>query len=328
MPRAPATRGSDRRLRLLFFGTPEFAVPTMRCLLDGAHEIVAVVTQPDRPRGRGRRPTPSPVGREARAAGLRVLMPEHVSAPDVVEQLRALGADLGVVVAYGQFLGRRVREAPRLGYLVNAHASLLPRWRGAAPIARAILAGDRETGVSLMRVEREMDAGPVAAVRRTAIHEDETAGELEARLAPMAAELVAEGLESIAAGRISWQEQDDSCATLAPRLESAEAELDWSEPAEALVRRVRAFSPRPGARTLLEHEPLRILAAAVEAGEVDRQPGVVRIGADASLRVATGCGWLVPIRVQRPGGRPLETAAFLRGRPIPDGARLGAGGPS
>jgi methionyl-tRNA formyltransferase len=231
-----------------------------------------------------------------------------------------------VVVAYGQFLGRRVREAPRLGYLVNAHASLLPRWRGAAPIARSVLAGDRETGVSLMRVEREMDAGPVAAVRRTDIREGETAGELEERLAVIAADLVLDGLEAIAAHRITWQEQDASRATLAPRLESAEAELDWEEPAEALARRVRAFSPRPGARTLHGGEPLRILAASADATPADRPPGTIHIDADGQLRIATGCGWLLPTRLQRPGGRPLEADAFLRGRPIPDGTSLGAAG--
>jgi methionyl-tRNA formyltransferase len=253
-----------------------------------------------------------------------VLTPERVSTRSFAEELRALDADLGVVVAYGQFLGRRVREAPRLGYLVNAHASLLPRWRGAAPIARALLAGDRETGVSLMRVEREMDAGPVAAVRRTDILERETAGELEERLALIAADLVLNGLETIAAGGIAWQEQDDSRVTLAPRLESAEAEIDWREPAQVLARRVRAFAPRPGARTLHAGEPLRILAANPEGAHADRPPGTVHIDADGELRIATGCGWLLPTRLQRPGGRPLDTNTFLRGRPIPDGTSLGA----
>lgn len=253
-----------------------------------------------------------------------MLTPERVSERAFAEELRGLGADLGVVVAYGQFLGRRVREAPRLGYLVNAHASLLPRWRGAAPIARAILAGDRETGVSLMRVEREMDAGPVAAVRRTGIRPGETAGELEERLAEIAAELLLEGLEAITEGRVTWQEQDESRATLAPKLASQEAELDWREPAEALARRVRAFSPRPGARTLLGGEPLRILAACTDTTPVNRAPGTIQLVQAGRLRVATGCGWLLPTRLQRAGGRPLEMDAFLRGRPIPDGTRLGA----
>ena len=255
-----------------------------------------------------------------------MLTPERVSERAFVEELRALDADLGVVVAYGQFLGRRVREAPRLGYLVNAHASLLPRWRGAAPIARAVLAGDRETGVSLMRVEREMDAGPVAAVRRTDLREGETAGELEERLAVIAADLVVDGIETIAARRISWREQDDSQATLAPKLESAEAELDWHEPAELLARRVRAFSPRPGARTLHRGEALRILAATTDDAPADRPPGTIHIDADGRLRIATGCGWLGPTRLQRPGGRPLQVDAFLRGRPISEGTSLGVAG--
>jgi methionyl-tRNA formyltransferase len=266
------------------------------------------------------------VAREALDAGIPVLTPERVSAPDFVEQLGGFDADLGVVVAYGQFLGRRVREAPRLGYLVNAHASLLPRWRGAAPIARAILAGDRETGVSLMRVEKEMDAGPVAAVRRTEIREDETAGELEERLAAIAADLVVDSLATLAGGEITWKPQDDSLATLASKLESTEAEIDWREPAQTLARRVRAFSPKPGARTLLGGEPLRILGATTDASAVDRAPGTIQLGADGRLRIATGEGWLLPTRLQRAGGRPLPADAFLRGRPISDGASLGAAG--
>ncbi len=253
-----------------------------------------------------------------------MLTPERVSDAAFVEELRALAVDLGVVVAYGQFLARRVREAPRLGYLVNAHASLLPRFRGAAPIARAILAGDTETGVSLMRVEKEMDAGPIASVRRTAIRPGETAGELEQRLAGLAAELLEEGLETIAAGRVTWQEQDASLATLAPKLTSGEAEIDWKEPAELVARRVRAFAPRPGARTLCRGDLLRILSAEVAGEPTDCAAGTVRRDAGGTLRVATGSGWLVPTRLQRAGGRPLAVADFLRGHTIPDGAVLGA----
>ena len=177
-----------------------------------------------------------------------------------------------------------------------------------------------------MRVEREMDAGPVADVRRTDIREGETAGELEERLAVIAADLVTDGLETIAAGRIAWQDQDDSLATLAPKLESTEAEIDWCEPAQVLARRVCAFSPRPGARTLHGGEPLRILAADTDAAPADRPPGTVHIEADGQLRIATGRGWLLPTRLQRPGGRPLEAGAFLRGRPIPDGTSLSVTG--
>jgi methionyl-tRNA formyltransferase len=284
--------------------------------------VVGVVTQPDRPRGRGRRPGPCPLAQAARAAGLPLLQPERIGDPDVVERLRALGADLGVVVAYGQFLPRRVRESPRLGFLVNAHASLLPRWRGAAPVAHAILAGDGETGVTLMRVEREMDAGPIAGAVRTPIGPEEDAGRLEARLAELAAGLVTETVERIAAGTARFEEQDPAGVTFAPKLEAADLELDWREPAEALARRVRALAPRPGARTRLAGELLRVLAARVGGEPAAAEPGTVRTSSGRFL-VATGRGWLELDRVQRAGGRALAAAEFLRGRPVAEGIRLG-----
>jgi methionyl-tRNA formyltransferase len=311
-------------VRLLFFGTPEFAVPTLARLADGGeHEIAAVVSQPDRPSGRGRRVQPSPVSEAALERGLALLRPERVGAPDVVEALRAAAADLGVVVAFGQFLPRAIRELPKLGYLVNAHASVLPRHRGAAPIARALLAGDAETGVSVMRVEREMDAGPVALVRTLAITPGEDAGALTDRLAQLAADAIAEALARIVDGSVLWREQDHARATLAPKIAADELAIDWREPADAIARRVRAFAPAPAARTALRGEPLRILAARAEPGAVDRAPGAVRVRGGDPLRVATGDGWLIPERVQRAGGNALDLAAFLRGRPISDGERLG-----
>lgn len=297
-------------------------MPGLRRLLAGPHEVAVVVSQPDRRRGRGRRPQPSPVAALAQERGLPLLRPDKVGAPDVVEALRGFAPDLGVVVAFGQFLPRKVRELPARGYLINAHASLLPRHRGAAPIARAILAGDEETGISVMRVEREMDAGPVALVRRTPIGPRETAGELTERLAELAAEALAEALDRIAEGRVAWRSQDDARATFAPKIEREDARLDWREPAEALARRVRAMAPRPGAFTTLAGEPLRILAARAEPGPADAPPGTVR-GHDGHVRVATGRGWLVPEELQRAGGRALPVEAFLRGRPLPDGVRLG-----
>jgi methionyl-tRNA formyltransferase len=307
----------------VFFGTPAFAVPTFERLAAGPHAVVAAVTQPDRPRGRGRPLSESPVAQAAARARVPLLRPERVGDAGCVDRLRALAADLGVVVAFGQFLPRSIRELPRLGFLINAHASLLPRHRGAAPIAHAILAGDAETGISVMRVEREMDAGPVATVLRTPIGRDETAGELEQRLAALAAEAVANAVDAIARGRIDWTEQDPSRATFAPKLAPEHGRLAWSEPAEALARRVRALSPRPGAWTTWKGERLRILRARAlapaAAGEAS-SPGTVRTD---PLRVATGAGWLLPLELQRPGGRPLDAEAFQRGRPIPDGARLG-----
>jgi methionyl-tRNA formyltransferase len=306
-------------LRIVFFGTPDFAVPTLERLLAGPHEVALVVSQPDRPRGRGRALQPSPVSERALAAGVPLLRPERVG--DELAALARSAPDLGIVVAFGQFLPKGVRELPARGYCINAHASLLPRWRGAAPIARAILAGDTRTGVSVMKVEREMDAGAVAMMRELAISADESCGELTERLARLAADAIADALPSIESDTVKWQAQDHSRATLAPKLEREEARLDWNEPARALALRVRAFAPAPGAFTEWQGEPLRILRARADGGAVDRAPGTVQAVAGA-LRVATGEGWLVPLELQRAGGRPLATDAFLRGRSIPDGARL------
>lgn len=293
----------------------------------GPHEVVAVVSQPDRPRGRGRKPTPSPVSAVAQAHGIPLLRPERVGEPEVVEALAALAPDLGIVVAFGQFLPRRVRELPRLGYLVNAHASLLPRHRGAAPIAHAILSGDARTGICAMRVEREMDAGAVCGVAETGIGPEETTGELTARLSTMAAGLVAETVERAARGELdadaAWSPQDPARATLAPRIEREDAQLDFHEPAAALARRVRAMSPKPGAFAAWRGEPLRILGARAEPGPCDAAPGTVRVGSDGAVRIATGEGWLVPTRLQRAGARALDVADFQRGRGLDDGEHLG-----
>ena len=266
----------------------------------------------------------------ALSRAIPLLRPERVGAPEVVSALRAAAPDLGVVVAFGQFLPRRVRELPSRGYLINGHASLLPRWRGAAPIARAILAGDARTGICVMRVEREMDAGPVALRTELEIEHDEDAGSLSLRLSQLCADSVARAVDAIAEDRVHWTEQDAAGVTLAPKLEPGEARLDWREEAEALARRVRAFAPSPGAWTELRGERLRILAASALPGPCKDAPGTVRGAAphaDAQqrsiLRIATGAGWLAPTRVQRAGGRPMDVDAFLRGHPLPDGTRLG-----
>jgi methionyl-tRNA formyltransferase len=308
-------------LRVAFFGTPDFAAPSFERILAGPHRVVVAVTQPDRPRGRGRKTQPGPVAERARAAGVALLQPERVGAPEVVAEIARHSPDLGVVVAFGQFLPKQVRELPRLGYLINGHASLLPRHRGAAPIQHAILAGDAETGVSVMRVEREMDAGAVALVKRTRIGANETAGELFERVALLTADALAEALDSIAADRATWTEQDHARATLAPKIEPADAELDFRHAADALARRVRAMAPRPGARAHLGAETLRVLAAHVEPGGAPLAPGTLQRAGD-ELRVATARGWLALDRLQRPGGRPLDTAELLRGFAIADGAHF------
>jgi methionyl-tRNA formyltransferase len=310
-------------------------VPTLERLLAGPHVVAAVVTQPDRPRGRGRRLSPSPVAEAAERAGVPAWRTERAGEPAFVERLRALDADVGIVVAFGQFLPKAVRELPRAGFLLNAHASLLPRHRGAAPIAHAILAGDAETGISVMRVDREMDAGPVALVARTPIGPDETTGELEERLARIAADAIAEAVALHAAGGLAWEAQDAGRATLAPKITVEDARLDWHDPADALVRRVRAMAPRPGAWTAWEGERIRVLRARALAPATRNAPGAARTGegdapgtartgeGDAPLLIATGDGWLAPLVLQRAGGRPLAIADFQRGRAIPDGARLG-----
>ncbi len=308
-------------MRIVFFGTPAYAVPSLERLLVGPHEVVGTVSQPDRPRGRGRKTMPCPVAQIALARKIPALRPAQVGAEEVLARLRALAPDLGVVVAFGQFMPKPVRELPSLGFCINGHASLLPRWRGAAPIQRAMLAGDHETGVCVMRVEREMDAGPVAARGVLTIGERENAGELSERMAALSAELLAELVDRLAAGRAVWTPQSDRGLTLAPKIERAEAELDFRQPALALERRVRAFAPTPGARASLDGEILRILAADVVPAPCEHPPGSVARSGD-ELRIATGTAWLRPLVLQRPGKRALDVAAFLRGRPLADGARF------
>jgi methionyl-tRNA formyltransferase len=307
------------------------AVPTLERLVDGPHDVVVVVSQPDRGRGRGRKRSPSPVAECALRHGLPLLRPDKVGEAEIVDALREHAPDLGVVVAFGQFIPKPVRELPSLGYLINAHASLLPRYRGAAPIARAILDGEAETGISVMRVEKEMDAGAVALVRRTEIREQENTAELTERLARLAADAIADAVEEIAGGRAEWEPQDASEATLAAKIDKGEGRLEWSEPTRALIGRIHALAPRPGAFTELpgsdgEPDSLKLLRASslpLEAGETLPAPGTVQLGDSPALRVATGDGWLVPLTLQRSGGKAMDADAFLRGRPIPDGTRLG-----
>jgi methionyl-tRNA formyltransferase len=285
--------------------------------------VALVISQPDRQRGRGRSRTPSPIAAFALETGLPLLRPESVGVPEVLDAIREHAVDLGVVVAFGQFLPRAVRESPSLGYLINGHASLLPRHRGAAPIQRAILAGDRVSGVSVMRVEREMDAGPVALQRELAIGPDENAGSLATRIAALTADCLAEALTQIVEVRVTWTPQDDAAATTAPKIARAASEIDWREPAAQIVLQVRAMAPTPGAFTRLSGEPLRILTAQALPDENAAAPGTVRRPTPTELRVATGNGWLIPLRLQRAGGKALDSADFLRGRAIPDGIKLG-----
>ncbi len=307
--------------RLVFFGTPEFAVPSLEALVAAGRPPVAVVTQPPRPSGRGRHLTEPPVARRARELGLAVRFAERVRAPEFLAELAALAPDLAVVVAFGQIFPRALLALPRLG-CVNLHASLLPRWRGAAPISAAIEAGDAVTGVATQRMEEGLDTGPVYAVRSTPIGPEETRGELTERLARLGAELLIETVVALEAGRAAPREQDPALASWAPKLAGPVA-LDLAQPAAGLARRVRAATPEPGATLVAGGETLRVLAARAlgEEGSCAESPGAV-LGVEGDLlRVATGGGSVLGLaRLQRPGRGPVS------GRDYANGARLAVGG--
>jgi methionyl-tRNA formyltransferase len=304
-------------LRLAFAGTPEFAVPHLAACRRPGIEIVAVYTQPDRPAGRGRRLRPSPVKCAALAAGLPVEQPRTLRSAAVQRRLRALELDLLVVVAYGLLLPPRVLTLPRHGCW-NVHASLLPRWRGAAPIQRALLAGDAETGVCLMQMDAGLDTGPVLLRRALPIAADDTAGTLHDRLAALGAELLGEGLARLLRGEpLLATPQPAEGVSYAPKLSKAEARLDWQEPARVLERKVRAFLPWPVAEAELAGERLRIFHAVASADPTsDGMPvGTIRRASPQGIEVICGEGTLKILELQRPGGRRMSVADYLNARP-------------
>jgi methionyl-tRNA formyltransferase len=306
-------------MRIVFAGTPEFAVPSLRAAARKA-EIVAVYTQPDRPAGRGRGVQPSPVKLAALEQGFPVLQPQTLKSELSRDALRALKPDLIVVVAYGLLLPQAVLDIPEYGCW-NVHASLLPRWRGAAPIQRAIEAGDTGTGVCLMQMEKGLDTGPVLLEQRTPIGADETAGQLHDRLAELGAQTLGDGLGLLRAGmKPVAKPQPATGATYAHKLEKAEARLDWSQPAQALERKVRAFNPWPIAEAPLSGERVRIHAAEVVDGAPGAAPGSVLQASRAGIDVACGAGALRITRLQREGGRVLAAADYLNARPLAAGA--------
>lgn len=304
-------------LRLVFMGSPAFALPALSALMEAGHQIACVYTQPPRPAGRGRDTRPCPVHAFALERGLEVRTPKSLKPQAEQAAFAALGCDAGVVAAYGLILPEAVIEAPRLG-CYNVHASLLPRWRGAAPIQRAILAGDRETGVSIMRVEAGLDTGPVLLTGTVPIEDTTTAGELHDALAELGARLMVEALAGVAAGALVARRQPDDGVTYAAKIGPADERLDWSRPAADLGRCVRALAPSPGAWFEHAGERLKVLAARVVPARGD--PGTVL---DEAPSVACGEGALVLLRVQRQGRKPLDGQAFLRGYPLPPGTRLG-----
>lgn len=300
-------------MRIVFAGTPAFAVPSLRAA-HAHHEVVAVYTQPDRPAGRGRGLTPSPVKLEAMQRGIPVFQPLSMKKAATRETLRALEPDLMVVVAYGLILPQAVLDIPRYGCW-NVHASLLPRWRGAAPIQRAIEAGDTETGVCLMRMEAGLDTGPVLLSQRTPIGEQETGGQLHDRLSELGARVLADGLGLLRAELMPIaRPQPEEGVTYAHKLEKHEARLDWSQPAHVLARRVRAFEPWPVAEGMLAGERLRIHGAVAVPDAHCAEPGQVLAAGRQGIDVACGEGVLRLRVVQRDGGKAITAADYLNAR--------------
>ena len=300
-------------MRIVFAGTPEFAVPSLRAAC-GKAEVVAVYTQPDRPAGRGRGLQASPVKQEALARGIPVLQPQTLKSQVSRDALRALKPDLMVVVAYGLLLPQKILDIPEEGCW-NVHASLLPRWRGAAPIQRAIEAGDAETGVCLMQMEKGLDTGPVLLSQSLAIGEQETGGQLHDRLAELGAQVLADGLGLLRAGiRPVPRPQPAMGVTYAHKLDKAEAKLDWSQPAAVLARRVRAFNPWPVAEAVLAGERLRIHGAVAIDAPAGVAPGTLIAAGRDGIDVACGEGALRIRVLQRDGGKAITAADWLNAR--------------
>ena len=301
-------------MRIVYMGTPDFAVPALDALVAAGHQVVAAYTQPPRPGGRrGREVTPSPVHRRAEALGIEVRHPASLKGADEQAAFAALDADIAVVAAYGLILPRAVLEAPRFGCL-NLHGSILPRWRGAAPIQRAILAGDRETGVGIMRMELGLDTGAVLVEGRTPV-DGKTAGDLTTELAQIGADLIVQVLADLAAFPEVPQSPDG--ITYARKIDKAEARLDFTAPAIQVERQIRAFVPAPGAYFELAGERIKVLAAQVVDGA--GTPGVTL---DGWLTIACGTGAIRPTLIQRAGKPAMPTAALLNGRPIPSDTPL------
>ena len=306
-------------MKIVFFGTPAFAVPSLERLVAAGEQVMTAITRPDRPRGRGHRVQPSPIKTSALAHGIPVLQPERVGDPAFAAALASCGADLGVVAAYGKILPDTILSTPRHG-TINVHASLLPRYRGAAPVHRAIIAGERETGVTMIRLVREMDAGPILARAVRPIADDETSELVDRALAEIGASLLVSTVGDIAAGRATEQPQDHALATLAPRLTKEDGRLDWTRPARVIHNLVRGLHPWPHAFSFLDRTRYLILRTEVETSSgPDPAPAageIVEAGADR-LRVACGEGTVLAIHELQPEGRRrLPTRAFLAGHPI------------
>ncbi len=312
-------------LRVVFMGTPDFSVPTLRALARAGHEIAAVYTQPPRAGGRrGLEKVPSPVQRAAQSLGIEVRAPASLKGEAEQEAFRALGADVAVVVAYGLLLPKPVLDAPPLGCL-NGHASLLPRWRGAAPIQRAIMAGDAETGMMVMKMDIGLDTGPVALLEKTAIGPDMTAGDLHDRLMAISATLMVRALAGLETDELAFTPQSAEGVTYAAKIDKAEARIDWTLPAPEVHNRIRGLSPFPGAWSEAEiggrTERLKLLRSTLPEGAGGRsgEPGGIL---DDRLTIACGSGAVRLVELQRAGGKPVSASQFLHGAKIEEGMKL------
>ena len=306
-------------LRLIFMGTPDFAVPTLSALADHGHEIAAVYTRAPKPGGRrGLALQPTPVEQEARRRGIAVLTPKTLRTDEALAEFRAHGADAAVVVAYGMILPQAILDAPRLG-CYNLHASLLPRWRGAAPINRAIMAGDAESGVMVMKMDVGLDTGDFAMTERLPITDTMTASDLHDRLAPLGAELMVRAMAALERGRLTLTKQAEDGITYAAKIEKAEARIDWTKPAHKVLRHIHGLSPFPGAwsEAQVEGEAVRVKILRCILADGAAAPGAVL---DDHLTIACGEGAIRIIELQRAGKAPMHAADFLRGTPLKRGA--------
>ncbi|HXA93305.1 MAG TPA: methionyl-tRNA formyltransferase [Steroidobacteraceae bacterium] len=307
-------------LRIVFAGTPEFAVPALKALLASTHQVTGVLTQPDRPQGRGRRILPTPIKQLAQANDIPVLQPSTLRADEASSWLRAQALDALIVVAYGLILPPRVLGLPRLG-CINIHASLLPRWRGAAPVQRAILAGDAETGITIMQMDEGLDTGPALLQRRVAIAR-ETAGELQARLAELGARALLDVLDGLPGGTVRPTPQSDSGVTYARKIEKGDGVIDWNCSATEIDRRIRAFNPWPIAETRFEGEALKVFLSRPSGDAAAAPPGTVTAVADDAIVVCCGEGSLGITQLQRPGRKVVSARDFAHSRKLV-GCRFG-----
>jgi methionyl-tRNA formyltransferase len=310
-------------VRVVFLGSGPFAVPSLEALLAAGHEVAALVTQPDREKGRGRALAATPTKVVAERRGVPVLQPRRIKDPQAIEELRALGPEVQVVVAYGQILPRSIIDIPRLG-TVNVHSSLLPRYRGAAPIHWAVVNGERETGVTTMLIDEGLDTGPTLIARSTPIGPEETAPELEARLARIGAEVLIETLDGLARGTLAARPQDHANATLAPILEKEDGRIDWSVPAEAIARRVRGLLPWPGTVTSWAGGELKVLRARVEPAAAREDPpgAIVSVDRDGIVVAAGGGSRLRLLDVQPESRKAMAASSFAAGARLHPGDRF------